>query len=57
MNTKNQLISKVPTVRFSGKTKTVFINSNRFDYPATQYLTEFCLLTGYKYQVVYFNSC
>jgi len=52
MNTKKQLISKVPTVRFSGKSKTVFINSNRLDYPATQYLTEFCLLSGYKYKVV-----
>ena len=52
MNTKNQLISKVPTVRFSGKLKTVFIRSNRLDYPATQYLTEFCLLSGYIYKVV-----
>jgi len=52
MSTKAQLIQKVASVRFSGKSKTVFIDSNRLDYPATQYLTQFCLLSNYKYKVV-----
>ena len=56
MNTKNELKSKVPTVRFSGKKKTVYIRANRLDYPATQYLTEFRLNSGYKYRVDFDNG-
>jgi hypothetical protein len=48
--TKNELRSKIPQVRFSGKTKRVFIREFGISPEKAKILDEFCEKSGYKWK-------
>jgi hypothetical protein len=47
--TKNELRKLVPHVRFSGKKKTVYCNTNQLNMRQENYIKLFCDNSGYKF--------
>ena len=46
--TKNQLLKEVPSARFSGKKKTVYVDASKLSMIVENALSEFCK-NGYKW--------
>ena len=47
--TKKELLSKIPSAKFSGKNKIVYVKQFLLNYIQIEILKDFCAKTGYSY--------